>query len=57
MFTNSLVAHSNTSRDTGMEKREKYKPWRDWTEKAIFCTGRREVLLEIRRENKTVCKW
>jgi hypothetical protein len=26
MFTNSLVAHSNTSRDTGREKPEKRKP-------------------------------
>ncbi len=35
MFTNSLVAHSNTSRDTGREKQEKKKPWSDWIEIAI----------------------
>jgi hypothetical protein len=28
MFTNSLVAHSNTSRDTGREKRERRKSHR-----------------------------
>jgi hypothetical protein len=51
MFTNSLVAHSNTSRDTGREKPERRKSHgvTGQREGDMLSTGRKNVSL-LRKE-------